>query len=170
MLLIQCTKKLAEELKGHEISKEPVENDALYSWHVNLFGFQRRTYALIMNDKTRYNVVFGPLGKKKFEQFDELVKKEIKKTLTSDEFSQDIIERYMEACSPVRFGPTCQRSITAQINDQILIAKVRMEEMFREEEELDRVELNQELNRVPMLKLPESRPVNEMEKELLGDN
>ena len=61
MLTIQYTKKLADYLKKDLREKPNSDQDLFYSWHSHLFLINRRKYIVVMNSKTRYHFVLGPL-------------------------------------------------------------------------------------------------------------
>ncbi|MCD8509707.1 MAG: hypothetical protein LRY73_07405 [Bacillus sp. (in: Bacteria)] len=62
-MLIQCTKKMLDELKRKP--EEQVEEEApLTSWHANIITLQRRKTLVLVNDQNRYTVVLHGLKAK----------------------------------------------------------------------------------------------------------
>ena len=61
LLLIQCTKKLLDELKIKPGSlQEPPAAELLFSWHANLIKLKRRKAVVLVNDRNKYVLVlFG---------------------------------------------------------------------------------------------------------------
>ncbi|WP_202407117.1 DUF6933 domain-containing protein [Guptibacillus hwajinpoensis] len=54
-MLIQCTKKLLQELKVDVVTE--VDEDPLYSWHANLIKLGRKKVVVFTNDQNRYAIV-----------------------------------------------------------------------------------------------------------------
>src|SRR5690625_4519430 len=123
MLLIQTTKKLADQLNVKSTKDQIIQNDSLYAWHTHLFVVDRRKYVIVMNNKSRYNFVMGNLVKKDFIRYGSLVKEGIKENLIADGFSDQIVENYLEQCDDTNFAPTSDRSIISQMNEMILFTK-----------------------------------------------
>jgi len=98
--------------------------------------------------------------------FDSLVKEGIRENLLADGFDQAVVEAYMNNCDQVDYGSTSDRAIISQMNRTILESKyiVEYRELNGIEENIN--QLNRFNNAVIMLKLPESRPINEMTKAL----
>lgn len=164
MLLLQVTKKLAEQLNIKTSKDQVVDNDLLYSWHAHLFLYKRRKYALVMNNKSRYNFILGSLVKKDFMKFDELVKSRIRENLLADGFDSHVVDKYIEQCDSVNYAPTSMRNIISQINDTILITKHMWEADEIQSPDLDKT--NRGNNKVPFLQLPESHSLDAMKNAM----
>ncbi|MGG4146803.1 hypothetical protein ABEW34_27205 [Paenibacillus algorifonticola] len=157
MFTLQCTKKLESELGMMDFVPVPTAGDPLFGWHAHLFLLNRRKCVLVMNNETRYNFVLHGLKKQDFKRFHELVAESIAENLLADKADKQVIERYMQSADAFSFTKTSDRSIISQINDMILIIKHMHQYDMEEKGEIhDRwfYELNREINKVPMLKLP----------------
>lgn len=61
-MLIQCTKKLLDELniKPGALHEPTGEEEPLFSWHANLIKLKRRKAVVLVNDSNKYVLVlFG---------------------------------------------------------------------------------------------------------------
>lgn len=65
-MLIQCTKKLLDELNIKPASA--LEEEPLFSWHANLMMLSHRKTVVLVNDKNRYVVVLHGLKAKDFKK------------------------------------------------------------------------------------------------------
>ncbi|WP_231956085.1 DUF6933 domain-containing protein [Aneurinibacillus soli] len=167
MLTIQCTKKLASELKFDISGDKPINRDPLYSWHAHLFLWNRRKCVLVMNNKTRYNFVLFGLRKDDFKQFDDIVVHAIAENLLGDGADKAIIDKYVQNCTSVSYTVTSDRSIISQINEMIMAAECKMTQDKLDGTEPDIGELNRWLNRYIMMKLPKLYSGETMLEELL---
>lgn len=150
MLTIQCTKKLADYIKK-DISKKPNEGlDMFYSWHSHLFLIQRKKYIVVMNSLTRYNFVLGPLMAKDLKGLDNMILDGVRQNLEADRVSEELIDLYCKEMHGIEYTKTSDRSIVGQINEIIFY----IECVYEDEGELDIAQLNRDLNRHVMLKLP----------------
>ena len=165
MLLIQATKKLAEQMNIKTTKEQLIENNSLYAWHAHLFIYKRKKYAMVMNNKSRYNFILGSLVKKDFLQFDVLVKHGIKENLMADGFKLQI-EKYMEQCNSIHVAPTSDRSIISQINEMISYTKHSWNYDGLEPKDISLDEQNRLNNRFVMLTLPEVYAVESMKSAL----
>jgi hypothetical protein len=166
MLNVQCTKKLAEELKII-IQKECATNvNPLYSWHAHVFFHNRRKCVLVMNNMTRYNFVLYGLKREDFKGFDNIIIKGIRENFIADGISSLVIEKYLQHCKEVCYGATSDRSIISQMNEMIMVSKLELEEYKRSGAEPDLNEINRCLNRFVMLKLPEIYSLEAMRDSL----
>ena len=166
MLLIQSTKKLTEQLNKKYSKKQIIENDPIYSWHSHVFFYKRRKYVMVMNNRSRYNFILGSMVKKDFIKFDERVKEGIKDNLLADEFSPEIVDKYLDECETVHFAPTSDRSIISQMNEMILVTKHVWNVDDIEVQGLELFERNRMNNEFVMLTLPEAYSKDAMENAL----
>jgi hypothetical protein len=166
VLTIQCTKKLADELKAGLSKVKPVDTDALYSWHAHLFLYNRRKCILVMNNKTRYNFILISLKKDDFKEFNNLIVKSIAENLAMDGVDKVVIEKYIENCTPVSYTATSDRGIISQINEMIMASESKMRQDKLDSIETDIYELNRWLNRYVMMKLPKLYSGETMLEEL----
>jgi len=166
MLLIQTTKKLADQLNVKSTKDQIIQNDSLYAWHAHLFVFDRRKYVIVMNNKSRYNFILGGLVKKDFMRFEALVKDAIKENLIADELDAHVVQKYLEQCDTINFAPTDNRSIISQMNEMILVTKHIWNAEGLKTKDIDLADLNRRNNRFVMLTLPERYSVKAMKSAL----
>jgi hypothetical protein len=153
MITIQCTKKLAAELKV-PVSNEKIHSRLLFSWHAHLFLFNRRKCVLVMNNETRYNFVLYGLKKDDFKRFDELIIESMTENLIADGMEQSLVYKYLQDHRQVNYAPTSDRSILGQINEMIMIAQYEMGGNVSENNDPDIEQVNRFLNRFVFFKLP----------------
>lgn len=113
-MLIQCTKKLLDELKI-----KPEENtgeDPLFSWHGNLITLNRRKTLVLVNDKNRYVIVLYGLKAKDFKNLHEHIIKAIKETFKEEYVKDSIIEDYINSSKNIVYSKTKDRSSVARMN------------------------------------------------------
>lgn len=169
ILQIQCTKKLADELKIKTSKEQIVDNESLYSWHAHLFYYNRKKYCIVMNNSTRYNFIIGSLRKKDFSQFSSLVIEGIRENLLAEGFAENVVETYLKKCDDVNYAPTSERPIISQINEMIGATKQIQgdKEIDNIEDKLD--EINRFNNKFVMLTLPETYSAESMKKALIKE-
>ncbi|WP_102344756.1 plasmid pRiA4b ORF-3 family protein [Bacillus sp. Marseille-P3661] len=113
-MLIQCTKKLLDELgrkpEVHE-SAEP-----LFSWHANLITVNRRKTIVLMNDKSKYTIILHGLKAKDFKKLDETILNAIRETFQEELISDEIIEKYIHHSKEFTYAKTKDRSSVAKLN------------------------------------------------------
>ncbi|WP_020061287.1 DUF6933 domain-containing protein [Bacillus sp. 123MFChir2] len=168
MQLIQCTKKLADEMKIKVQKVDAADFNPLYCWHANLFKIGRKKCVMFMNNVTRYHfVVYGVL-KKDLENLHLVFKKNLTTNLLLDGVDPEIIEQYLNQDSTVQYAATNNRSIISQINESIFAVDhyFYYELVEKKEEFIDLAAMNQWLNEQIMLKLPKY-PVEMMREALI---
>lgn len=166
MLLIQTTKKLTEQLNKKYSKENIIENASIFSWHAHVFFYKRRKYVIVMNNRSRYNFILGSMVKKDFMKFDERVKEGIKDNLLADEFSPEIVEKYLDQCETIHFAPTSDRSIISQMNEMISATKHMWNVDDIEVQGVELFERNRRNNEFVMLTLPETYSKDAMESAL----
>src|SRR5699024_8237482 len=72
-MLIQCTKKLLDQLKIKPQAPPEIEEEKLFSWHANLLTINRRKAVVLVNDSNRYVIVLYGLLARNFKKLDELI-------------------------------------------------------------------------------------------------
>lgn len=113
-MLIQCTKKLLDELKiKPEAGKE---GDPLVNWHANLLIINRKKTIVLVNDHNRYVVILHGLKAKDFKQLDLLIVQGIRETLEAEGIKPEIIEKYLLAAKELIFTKTKDRTSVARMN------------------------------------------------------
>ncbi|SEN88599.1 pRiA4b ORF-3-like protein [Mesobacillus persicus] len=113
-MLIQCTKKLLEQLDIKPVSG--VEEEPLFSWHTNLIIVNRRKTLVLVNDLTRYVVVLYGVKGKDFKKIDELILEGIRETLREEGIKEEVIEKYLLSSQNVTFAKTKDRTSVARMN------------------------------------------------------
>jgi len=114
-MLIQCTKKLLDELGIKQV--ESVEEKPLFSWHANLIRINRRKTVVLCNDKNRYVVVLYGLKAGDFDNFAQRIKDKIRKTFQDENIKDEIIEQYMNSSQEIVYTKTKNRSMIAKLNE-----------------------------------------------------
>lgn len=113
-MLIQCTKKLLDQLK---IKSEPQkEEDALFSWHANLITVNRRKAVVLVNDKNRYVIVLYGLQAKDFKKLGELIFLGIREALKAEGIKDEVIEKYMSHSNEIAYTKTKDRTSVSRLN------------------------------------------------------
>lgn len=133
-MLIECTKKLADAMKINLTPYEATHAGSFYEWHANVFTFDRRKCVVLMNNKTRYSIVFYGMKMKEFKQFDVIALKAIKDTFLAEGFSNAVVDRYLERCGDVQYSKTHDRSIIGQLNDAIISISWKLEDFLPTEQ------------------------------------
>ncbi len=168
MLTIQCTKKLLEELKI-DVNKEKVfNNDAIFSWHSNLFVLNRKKCVLLMNNKSRFNFVLFGLKKADFQSITSLVKTGIKENLLAENIEEALVDKYLQSFNKVVYTTTSDRSIISQMNEMIKSIEYIFLSDKTADIETDIYKLNRWLNSFVMLKLPNLYSGETMKADLIG--
>jgi len=113
-MLIQCTKKLLDQLDRKPVSG--MEEGPLFSWHANLLTVNRRKTLVLVNDVTRYVVVLYGLKGKDFKKLDELIVQGIREAFQLEGIKEDVIESYLEHSQEVAFTKTKDRTLVSRMN------------------------------------------------------
>ena len=112
-MLIQCTKKLLDELKIKPAAS--IEEQPLFSWHANLITVNRRKTVVLCNDKNRYIVVLHGLKAKDFKHLGELIISAIRETLIDECIKTEIIEQFIDGSPIIAYTKTSNRTMTAKL-------------------------------------------------------
>ncbi|MFD3449023.1 DUF6933 domain-containing protein [Microbacteriaceae bacterium 4G12] len=162
MQLIQCTKKLADEMKIKVQKVDAADFNPLYCWHANLFKIGRKKCVIVMNNATRYHFVIYGVLKKDLQNLHLVFKENLVTNLLLSGMKPEMIERYLNEDQNIQYAATNNRSIISQMNDAVFA----VEHFFYQESIIDLASLNQYLNETVMLKLPKY-PVEMMREALL---
>ncbi len=114
-MLIQCTKKLLDELKVIPV-KEVEEGNSLIAWHANVLKIGRHKFLVLVNDQNRYAIVLYGLKAKDKKKIDDLIVKAIREVFRAESIKEEIIEDYLEASSEFTFTKTKDRKLVARLN------------------------------------------------------
>ena len=167
MLIIQCTRKLLDELKTNLDVEKISISDQIFSWHSHLFLLNRKKCVIVMNNKTRFNFVLVGLKRGDFLNFDSIVVKGIKENLLAEGIDNTVVESYLQESNKVIYTVSSDRSIISQMNEM----KRNIEYIFSRDRaegiETDIYELNRWLNSFVMLKLPKLYSGETMKDELM---
>lgn len=166
MLILECTKKLADELKVSLQNIIPIGADALYSWHANLFTYNRKKCAIFMNNDTRFCFILYGLKKEHFKDFGRIVKEAVTENFSAEGFEQDVIDKYIQVGGEILYTKTSDRSTLGQMNDMVFMSTQVYLEDYLVEEKLNQIEVNKTLNRAPMVKWKYCRGFEGMNEEL----
>lgn len=113
-MLIQCTKKLLDQLK---IKPSLVETEQpLFSWHANLIIVNHRKTIVLVNDNSRYVIVLYGLKAKDFKNLNEIINNSIRDTLLDEYIKPEIVERYINHLPEIIYTKTKDRSMVAKMN------------------------------------------------------
>lgn len=112
-MLIQCTKKLLDELKVKPETE--VDEDALFSWHANLVYINHRKTIVLVNDSNRYSIVLYGLKAKDFKNLDEIIISAIRETFIEECIKEDIVEKYINTSPNIVYSKTKNRSFVAKL-------------------------------------------------------
>lgn len=113
-MLIQCTKKLLDELKVKPQFHE--EEEPLFSWHANFMTLNRRKTIVMVNDQNRYVIVLHGLKAKDFSNLDTIIWQGIRETLLEECVKEEIIEQYLNHSPKITYTKTKDRTSVARMN------------------------------------------------------
>lgn len=113
-MLIQCTKKLLDELKMKPEAR--LEEEPLFSWHGHLLMINRRKTVVLVNDQNRYVVVLHGLKAKDMNRLDEIILQGIRETLQAEGILDEVIEKYLLSSKEVTYTKTKDRTSVARMN------------------------------------------------------
>ena len=113
-MLIQCTKKLLNQLKvdmGKQMNEKP-----LFSWHANLIRVNQRKTVILINDKNNYVIVLYGLKKNDFKQLDKHIIEAIQRTFAKEYINSKIVEDFIASSPKISYTTTKNRSLVARLN------------------------------------------------------
>lgn len=113
-MLIQCTKKLLDELNIKPSLS--AEEEPLFSWHANLLTLNRRKTVILVNDKNRYVIVLYGLKAKDFKKLDELILQAVCEAFREEGIKDEIIENYSGYSGKIVYARTKDRTSVARMN------------------------------------------------------
>ncbi|GGE27806.1 hypothetical protein GCM10011391_02870 [Pullulanibacillus camelliae] len=113
-MLIQCSKKLLDQLK----IKPQVQNVAepFFSWHANLMMVNRRKTIVLVNDLHRYVIVLYGLKAKDFKNLPSLITSAIRETYQQEGIKEELVEKYLKQAPQFFFSKTKDRTSVARMN------------------------------------------------------
>ncbi len=164
MAIIACTRKLLNELKTKP-SDELEQSDSIVNWHANLLWIDRRKCVLFTNNQTLYSFFVPGMKKPQFENFDEIFRLHLLKTVMSEDFSETQTEHLLNANKEIRIGKTNNRSVVGSMNELAMQIKYDVHAMGGLAA-ASLTELNYKLNRIPMGAIDYKFSVNELKRVL----
>ncbi|WP_338778783.1 hypothetical protein [Metabacillus sp. FJAT-52054] len=114
-MLIQCTKKLLDELKVTPV-EQVEEADPLLCWHANMLKVGRHKFLILVNDKNRYCIVLYGLKARDKKRFTPLIRDAIREVFQSEFIDEEIIKEYLSTLSELTFAKTKDRKLVARLN------------------------------------------------------
>lgn len=113
-MLIQCTKKLVDELKVPVATE--VDEDPLYSWHANLVKLGRKKVVVFVNDQNRYAIVLYGVRAKDFKILDQLLLEAVEKIFAEEGIKKEIIDQFIQNTGETTYSKTKNRTTVARLN------------------------------------------------------
>ncbi|MFI8577824.1 plasmid pRiA4b ORF-3 family protein [Rossellomorea aquimaris] len=114
-MLIQCTKKLVDELKIVP-GKPSDEEEPLLSWHANLLKIGRHKFIVLVNDANRYAIVLYGLKAKDKKNIEKLIVNAVREVFQAESIEEQIIDGYLQKSEALSFGKTKDRKLVARLN------------------------------------------------------
>jgi hypothetical protein len=130
-------------------------------WHANLLRIDRRKCVLFTHDQTLYTFLVPGLKKPHFQNFDEVFRQNLFKSLRAENLPQKHIEIFLDDIREIEFTKTSNRSVLGSMNDLTFHLKYQI----ADEGGLlmtDIVKLNHDLNRIPMSAIKEIYSIYEL--------
>ncbi|MGD6802167.1 plasmid pRiA4b ORF-3 family protein [Rossellomorea vietnamensis] len=113
-MLIQCTKKLLDELKV--TAQEQFNENPLFSWHANIIKLGRKKTIVLVNDQTRYAIVLYGVKAKDLKNLSGLFLRSIREIFKAEGVKPEIIEQFIQKSGEASFTKTKDRSLVARMN------------------------------------------------------
>ncbi|WP_138419613.1 plasmid pRiA4b ORF-3 family protein [Aquibacillus sediminis] len=113
-MLVQCTKKLLDQLKRKPETVE--DEEPLVSWHANFLTLNRRKTVVLVNDQNRYTIVLHGLKAKDFNNIDDIIVQAIYNTFEQEWIRKEVIDQYIESSKGIAFSKTKNRTLVARMN------------------------------------------------------
>jgi len=113
-MLIQCTKKLCDELRIKPLAAS--SGEPLFSWHANLITINRRKTVVLVNDSNRYVIVLHGMKAKDFKNLNYLIIKGMRETLLAECIKPEIVEQYLNHAPEFVYAKTKDRLMVARMN------------------------------------------------------
>ncbi|MBD1382197.1 plasmid pRiA4b ORF-3 family protein [Metabacillus arenae] len=113
-MLIQCTKKLLDELGVTPVSQ--IEEDPLFSWHANLLKVGRKKTVVLVNDRNLYAIVLHGLKAKDMKTIGKLIVQAIRETFEAECIKDEVIEQFLQHSPHIAFSKTKDRTSVARMN------------------------------------------------------
>jgi hypothetical protein len=164
MAIIRCTQKLLSELKIKPSDSDQSSN-GFESWHANLLRIDRRRCVLLAHDRTLYTFLIPGMTKPHFQNFDDVFRQNLFKSLMEENLPQKHIEIFIDNIREIEISKTNNLSVLGSMNDLTFQLKYRI----ADEGGLlnaDITKLNHDLNRTSMSAIEEIFSSYELRKVL----
>ena len=168
MLILEVTKKLENELQVNTHNVIPMEEDKFYSWHANIFMYNRRKCIILMNDKTRYSIILYGLKKDQFKNLQQVITDAIVENFTQEGFETEIIDNYVQKLGYILYSKTNDQNILGQMTDMEYITVQSYFKALLEENKINQVELNKKVNRTILGKWKYKYGIQGLQEELVN--
>lgn len=114
-MLIQCTKKLLDEL--NVIPCEKPEEDTFFSWHANLITVNRKKAVVLMNNKNNYVILIFGLKAKDFKILGEHILNAVRDSFQEECIKDEVINMFINKSNGITYSKTSSRSIISKLNN-----------------------------------------------------
>jgi len=115
---IQCTKKVLDFLNPIRTFQDT--DDDFYAWHMDYIIIERRKLFVLMNDLTRYCVVFYGVKKSDFKDSLYLLNHVIQVTMVGQGYDHTLIKKYLDGIQTITYDKTKNRFLVARLNRAVL--------------------------------------------------
>ena len=116
MIQVGITKKMKDKYGlDYEVIPE-LSEASLFTWHANIFKFNRKTGIIFINNLTRYSVLVFDVKKSDMKNLLEVFKWQLKRMINSHYYKLEVIENYLDQINGMKFTKTSSRSILGHIN------------------------------------------------------
>ncbi len=150
------------KLKPSDSIQQPSE---LSDWHANLLRIDRRKCVLYTHDTTLFSFFVLELKKPDFENFREIFRQNLFKSLMAENLHQKHIELFLDDIQKIEISKTNNRSVLGSMNDLTFQLKYQIADEGGIEI-ADITKLVHGLNRIPMSAIEEIYSIYEL-KNLL---
>lgn len=126
---IHCTKKMLTAIKNSDGNfgdskvaidmdyDHAIDSDELYDWHANVVELTRATILVVlMNDKTYYPIVCGPIRLSKINTFLADFQSNLLQLMQETQIPEHIRVDYVNICKDVTLTKTLTRSKVSQLS------------------------------------------------------
>ena len=169
-MVIYCSKALQKSLKltkDNLVKLENIYESDLYSWHGHIAKIDGRNTIVLMNDMTKYCLLFRNKLPQKAGKFAELVMEAIPYTLEVSNVNAKEIANYMASIGDVVFAEKPDRQMTGNITRMILDMSYQWNFDWKENESIQAYEAWQQNRGLKKSGKDYIVPFDEMLKALL---
>ncbi|WP_377887570.1 plasmid pRiA4b ORF-3 family protein [Alkalihalobacillus sp. R86527] len=130
-MLIQCTKKLLDELKITP-AERPEEN-TLFSWHANMIKLGRKKTLVLVNDHNYYVIVLYGVKANIMKKLDRFIPQAIEQVFRAEGIKEGVISQYVNQLGDMSISKTKDRKSVGKLNKACENVSY-FEDMINEEE------------------------------------